>query len=83
MEVADSGPGFPNGSAEESFAPFFSTKPEGLGMGLAISRTILERYQGRLWGKNRDQGGAIVGFSLPLSPTHESQAFESTDCLCR
>jgi C4-dicarboxylate-specific signal transduction histidine kinase len=82
-EVADTGPGFPTGSAEESFAPFFSTKPDGLGMGLAISRTIIERYQGRLWGTNRDNRGAIVGFSLPRSPTYESPANQSSDCVCR
>ncbi len=83
VEVADTGPGFPSGSAEDSFAPFFSTRPEGLGMGLAISRTILDRFQGRLWGKNRDSGGAIVCFSLPQPPLHESQATQSANCLCR
>ncbi len=83
VEFTDSGPGFPTGSAEKSFAPFFSTKPEGLGMGLAISRTILERHQGRLWGQNRDSGGAVVSFSLPLPPAHEPQSSQSTDCICR
>ncbi len=83
VEVADTGPGFPTGSAEESFAPFFSTKQEGLGMGLAISRTILDRYHGRLWGDNRNIGGAVVSFCLPRSAIHVSQANQSTDCICR
>ncbi len=83
VEVADTGPGFPGKSAEDAFAPFFSTKPEGLGMGLAISRAILERYQGRLWGHNRDTGGAIVGFCLPLVVTNESQTCSPADCICR
>ncbi len=83
VEVADAGPGFPAGSVEEAFTPFFTTKPEGLGMGLAISRTILERYQGRLWGDNRAGGGAVVSFSLPFVATDESHASRSTDCVCR
>lgn len=82
-EVTDTGPGFRDSGAEEAFAPFFSTKPEGLGMGLAISRTILERYQGRLWGKNRACGGAVVSFCLPLARTNELPNSPSTDCVCR
>jgi two-component system, LuxR family, sensor kinase FixL len=83
VEVTDTGPGFPPGAAEDAFAPFFTSKPEGLGMGLAISRTILDRYQGRLWGHNRDTGGATVAFCLPLVATNESQAGSSPDCICR
>lgn len=82
-EVADTGPGFRADCAEQSFTPFFSTRPEGLGMGLAISRTLLERYQGRLWGKNRDLGGAVVSFCLPLARKNESPNRPSTDCVCR
>ena len=83
VEVADSGPGFPTELAEKSFAPFFSTKPDGLGMGLSISRTLLERYHGQLWGKNRAGGGAVVGFQLPLVIRNEFPASTSTDCVCR
>ncbi|REK09052.1 MAG: hypothetical protein DWQ37_19530 [Planctomycetota bacterium] len=83
VEVADTGPGFGTAGAEESFAPFFSTKPEGLGMGLSISRTILERHDGRLWGRNRAGGGAVVGFQLPLATEHEQHVSTSNDCICR
>lgn len=83
VEVADTGPGFSGPGAQEAFAPFFTTKPDGLGMGLAISRTILERYQGRLWGRNRPEGGALVGFSLPLATAHDAQRSNHADCICR
>lgn len=82
VELADTGPGF-RGKVAEAFAPFVTSKPEGLGMGLAITRTILDRYHGRLWGRDRDRGGAVVGFSLPLATTHECSACTPADCVCR
>jgi two-component system sensor kinase FixL len=66
VDVADSGPGFPDDGQGDSFTPFFSTKADGLGMGLSISRTIMEQHQGRIWAGNRPDGGAIVSFSLPV-----------------
>jgi two-component system, LuxR family, sensor kinase FixL len=79
VDVADSGPGFPDG---DPFAPFFSTKPDGLGMGLAISQTIIEQHQGRIWVANRPAGGALVSFYLPLASTHETGQPDEAHSLC-
>ena len=66
VAISDSGPGIPAGNAEEVFNPLFTTKPDGLGMGLAISRTIIEEHGGRLWATNSPAtGGALFRFTLP------------------
>ncbi|PYJ46361.1 MAG: hypothetical protein DME85_11145, partial [Verrucomicrobia bacterium] len=65
VSVRDSGPGFPSGTAEQLFEPFFSTKAEGTGMGLAIARSIVEAHGGKLWGENCDAGGACFTIRLP------------------
>ena len=49
------------------FQPFVSTKEEGMGIGLSISRTIIESHGGRLWAANHPDGGALFCFSLPLA----------------
>jgi PAS domain S-box-containing protein len=64
--VRDSGTGFDPGSADRLFAPFYTTKPGGLGMGLAISRSIVEAHGGRLWATPNPSGGTVFHFSLPL-----------------
>jgi len=63
IEVCDTGRGF--GDAERIFEPFFTTKQNGMGMGLAICRSIVESHGGRLWTANREAGGAIVAFTFP------------------
>jgi two-component system, LuxR family, sensor kinase FixL len=65
VSVRDSGPGFPDGIAEKLFEPFFSTKADGTGMGLAISRSIIEDHGGTLSGENCDNGGACFTVCLP------------------
>ena len=66
--LADNGPGFPDDIEEQAFAPFVSTKPNGLGMGLSISRTIVEAQNGRLLAGNNSHGGATVRIILPYPP---------------
>jgi two-component system sensor kinase FixL len=65
VSVRDSGPGFPSGMAEKLFEPFFSTKAEGTGMGLAIARSILEAHGGTLSAENCDVGGACFTIRFP------------------
>jgi len=81
--IADSGPGFTGPMIEDTFAPFDSTKADGLGMGLSISRTLLERYHGRLRGENRPEGGARVVIHLPLASPHDRESEVHADSLCR
>jgi len=66
VSIEDSGPGIPAGSENEIFQPFFTTKELGMGMGLSISRSIVENYGGEIRGENREQGGAVIRFTLPL-----------------
>jgi two-component system sensor kinase FixL len=65
VSVRDTGPGFPGGTVEQLFEPFFSTKAEGTGMGLAIARSIVEAHGGVLSGENCDDGGACFTVRLP------------------
>jgi signal transduction histidine kinase len=67
MAVIDSGHGIPLDKLESIFDPFFTTKPRGLGMGLSISRTIVEAHGGRISATNNAQGGATVSFTLPVA----------------
>ena len=65
VSVADTGPGIAASALDTMFEPFTSSRSGGLGMGLSISRSIIEAHGGRIWGENRPEGGAIVGFGLP------------------
>lgn len=71
VAVADSGPGFDGVPVERLFEPFFSTKSDGLGLGLAISRSILEQHRGRL-SAERVGSETVFRFSLPLPTTDAS-----------
>jgi C4-dicarboxylate-specific signal transduction histidine kinase len=68
LSVEDNGCGFGADVAEKIFEPFFSTKPHGTGMGLAISRSIVESHQGRLWAERAPGGGAAFQIILPVEP---------------
>jgi predicted ATPase/signal transduction histidine kinase len=65
VSVSDTGTGLPPHVANKMFDPFFTTKPHGTGMGLRISRSIVESHGGRLWAAANDGPGATLTFSLP------------------
>jgi C4-dicarboxylate-specific signal transduction histidine kinase len=68
VAVSDSGPGIPGHRLEEIFKPLFTTKPGSMGLGLALSRTIVDAHAGRLWAENRADGvGAVVRMTLPAA----------------
>ncbi len=65
LAVVDNGPGISESAMPRLFEPFWSTRADGLGMGLAISLAIIEAHGGRLWAENNEGGGARFTFSLP------------------
>jgi signal transduction histidine kinase len=65
VAVRDSGPGLPPENAERLFESFYTTKAGGLGMGLSISRSIIEAHGGRLWAAANLPRGAIFQFTVP------------------
>ncbi|HEX4022227.1 MAG TPA: two-component regulator propeller domain-containing protein [Acidobacteriaceae bacterium] len=67
ISVSDTGVGLPAGGADDIFNAFFTTKPQGSGMGLAISRSIVESHGGRLWATSHDGRGATFHFTLPIA----------------
>lgn len=74
LSVADTGPGLPANALEGVFQPFFTTKTKGLGMGLAICRSIVEAHSGRIVAENGPQGGALFRVTLPATPAHREVA---------
>jgi two-component system sensor kinase FixL len=66
VAVRDGGVGIPPGKFDEIFQPFFTTKTEGLGMGLSVSRSIIEGHGGRLTAENNAGPGATLSFTLPV-----------------
>ncbi|NWL76417.1 protein kinase [Pseudomonas taiwanensis] len=65
VAVSDSGPGFAS-EPEQIFAPFYTTKSAGLGMGLSICRSIIDAHGGQLWASGNDPRGATVQFTVPV-----------------
>jgi PAS domain S-box-containing protein len=65
ITVADHGPGIPAERLDQVFAPFYTSKPDGLGLGLSICRTIVEAHGGAITVDNRTGGGAAFSFTLP------------------
>jgi signal transduction histidine kinase len=65
VEVRDCGPGVDPDGVERIFEPFYTTKPDGIGMGLWICRSIIEAHGGRLWVTPNPPRGAAFQFSLP------------------
>jgi signal transduction histidine kinase len=67
ISVSDKGVGLPVENAEQIFNTFFTTKPGGSGMGLAISRSIIDSHGGRIWATPNDERGATFHFTLPTA----------------
>ena len=67
VRVIDNGSGIADAVKERLFTPFFSTKPDGMGMGLNICRSIIEFHKGRFWVEDNPGGGTIFVFTLPLA----------------
>jgi len=77
VSIGDTGPGIPDDRLEQIFEPFFTTKEGGMGMGLSIVRTIIESHGGQIWAENRNTGGAIFRFTLPLCKSKSAVADSS------
>jgi len=71
FSVSDTGLGLP-AETDQIFSAFFTTKPQGSGMGLAISRSIVESHGGRLWASTNGERGATFHFTLPTQVPHSS-----------
>jgi PAS domain S-box-containing protein len=71
VSVEDTGLGIEAAHADRLFAPFFTTKPEGIGMGLPICRSIIEAHGGRLWAAKNEPRGAAFHFTLPIEARSE------------
>jgi len=67
VDVADTGLGLAEAVKSRLFEPFTTTKPHGLGVGLSISRSIIEDHQGKLWAEDNSAGGTIFSFVLPVA----------------
>ncbi|MDI1366057.1 MAG: PAS domain S-box protein [bacterium] len=65
VSVTDTGSGIANDVRERLFQPFMTTKPQGMGVGLSISRSIIEAHGGRIWADANPRGGTIFHFTLP------------------
>ncbi len=72
ISVNDTGPGLPPGKADRIFDAFFTTKPHGSGMGLAISKSIVESHGGRIWANGNGGRGATFHFTVPATASEAS-----------
>ncbi|HYD31322.1 MAG TPA: MASE1 domain-containing protein [Azospirillaceae bacterium] len=71
--VRDTGPGISRDIVDQLFTPFSTTKPTGMGLGLSISRSIVEAHGGRLWAEPDQPAGAVFHFTLPIAPVLDEQ----------
>jgi signal transduction histidine kinase len=75
VSVSDTGVGLPPRQADQIFNAFFTTKTHGTGMGLRISRSIIESHGGQLWAANNSPRGASFCFTLPAQARERMIAF--------
>jgi signal transduction histidine kinase len=78
ISVNDTGPGLPLGKADQIFDAFFTEKPQGSGMGLAISKSIVESHGGRIWANGDGGRGATFHFTLPAAPAETNPPVDAT-----
>jgi PAS domain S-box-containing protein len=72
LEVSDTGVGIPAEDCDRIFEPFRTTKPNGMGIGLSVSRSIIDRHKGSLWAMASEGPGATIAFSLPAASDTEA-----------
>ncbi|MET0172362.1 MAG: ATP-binding protein, partial [Agrobacterium vaccinii] len=72
VEVHDNGVGI--STPDRIFEPFFTTKRDGMGMGLAICRSIIDAHDGRLWAESASPRGTILCFAIPTGPVNSDDA---------
>ena len=68
LSVRDAGVGLEPQNVDKLFEAFYTTKTDGMGIGLSVSRSIIERHHGRLWAEPNDGPGATFSFSIPRVP---------------
>ncbi len=78
LRVGDNGPGITPQTEARLFVPFSSTKPNGMGLGLSICRSLIEMHQGRLWFTRREPGGCCFHFALPVMAAAAQPTLEKT-----
>jgi PAS domain S-box-containing protein len=76
VSISDTGVGLPEERPEQIFDAFYTTKSQGTGMGLAITRSIIQAHKGRLWASANPGGGAIFHFTLPIEASASSTSVE-------
>ncbi len=82
VDVVDTGPGISLADESAAFDPFQSTKPDGLGIGLAICRTIVDDHRGQIWIESSTATGTHVAFQLPQAASRSSHARSLSNCIC-
>ena len=74
VTVCDTGPGVAGHQLEDVFEPFVTSKPQGLGLGLAVCRSIVTAHEGTLWAENNPDGGASFCFELPCLDSAQEES---------